>query len=43
MKYNHNNRKAYMNWTMTTTKNMVLYLIMIILKHPNKRKSKEDM
>ena len=43
MKSNQNKKKAEMNCRMTTMKNMILYLIVIILKYPKKRNSKEDM
>ena len=43
MKSNQKNNKSGINWSMTTIKNMMLYLITIILKHLKNRKSKEDL
>ena len=43
MTSNQKNNKAEINWSMTTTKNMILYLSKIVPKHPKKINSKEDM
>ena len=43
MTSNQKKNKAEIHWSMTTMKNMILYLSIIILKQPNKIKNKEDL
>ena len=43
MTSNQKKNEAYINWSMTSMNKVRLYFSMIIMKHPNRIKSKEDL